>query len=76
VARRTREIGIRMALGAGARDVAWMVVREVLTITAAGVAAALLIAFWLGRLVASQLYGVTTTDPATMAAAAATLRDE
>ena len=76
MARRTREIGIRMALGAGARDVAWMVVREVLTITAAGVAAALLIAFWLGRLVASQLYGVTTTDPATMAAAAAALRDE
>jgi len=73
VARRTREIGIRMALGAGARDVSWLVVREVLAIAVAGVAAALLIAFWLGRLVASQLYGVTATDPATMAAAAAGL---
>jgi ABC-type antimicrobial peptide transport system permease subunit len=73
VARRTREIGIRMALGAGARHVAWMVVREVLAITAAGVTVALLIALWLGRLVSSQLYGVTASDPATIAAAATAL---
>ncbi|HJS56650.1 MAG TPA: ABC transporter permease [Vicinamibacteria bacterium] len=69
VARRTREIGIRMALGARMADIAWMVVREALTISAAGIVLALLSAFWLGRLVASQLYGVTVTDPLTVASA-------
>ena len=69
VARRTREIGVRMALGARQADVRWMVIRESLAVTAAGIAAALPAAWWMGRLVASQLYGVQATDPPTMAAA-------
>ena len=69
VARRTREIAIRMALGARMADISWMVVREVLSISVAGIVLALLSAFWLGRLVASQLYGVTVTDPLTVASA-------
>jgi predicted permease len=73
VARRTREIGIRMALGARQADVRWMVVRETLAVTAAGIAAALPAAWWMGRLVASQLYGVQATDPPTVAAAVALL---
>ena len=69
VARRSREIGIRMALGARQADVRSMVIRETLAVTAAGIAAALPAAWWMGRLVASQLYGVQATDPPTVAAA-------
>ena len=69
VARRTREIGIRMALGAGMADITWMVVREVVAIVAVGMTAALVSAFWLGRLVKSELYGVAALDPATVAGA-------
>jgi predicted permease len=63
VARRTREIGVRMALGASAADIGWMVVREALAVTAAGIVIAVPPAWWLSRLVASQLYGVTASDP-------------
>jgi len=73
VTRRTREIGVRIALGARTIDIAWMVVREVLAIAAAGVAMALVAAFWLSRLVASQLYGVAATDPLTTTVALAIL---
>jgi predicted permease len=73
VTRRTSEIGLRMALGARTIDVTWMVVREVLAIAAAGVAMALVAAFWVRRLVASQLYGVAATDPLTTASALAIL---
>jgi putative ABC transport system permease protein len=73
VARRTREIGIRMALGARQADVRWMVIRETLAVTAGGIAAALPAAWWMGRLVASQLYGVPATDPSTVTAAVALL---
>ena len=69
VSRRTREIGIRMALGARAGDISRMVVREVLVIAAAGMAVALLASWSLGRLVSSQLYGVAPTDPLTSSAA-------
>ena len=69
VARRTREIGVRMALGARQADVRWMVIRETLAVTAAGIVAALPAAWWMGRLVSSQLYGVQATDPPTVAAA-------
>jgi predicted permease len=62
VARRTREIGLRMALGARPGVIAWMVVREVLVIAGAGIAVAIPAAWWLGRLVAAQLYGVVPTD--------------
>ena len=73
VTQRTREIGVRIALGARTIDIAWMVVREVLAIAAVGVAMALVAAFWLSRLVASQLYGVAATDPLTTTVALAIL---
>jgi predicted permease len=73
VSRRTREIGIRMALGAQSRTIAWLVTREVLAIAAIGVALGLPAAWWLGRYVSSQLYEVTATDPTTMGAAVAGL---
>jgi predicted permease len=63
VARRTREIGIRMALGASARNVVWLVVREVLLLVGVGVAIGLPAAFVVTRLLSSQLYGVGPHDP-------------
>ena len=62
VARRTREIGIRMALGARGADVGWLIMRETLAIAIIGAAAGLPIAWWLSRFVESQLYGVTPMD--------------
>jgi ABC-type antimicrobial peptide transport system permease subunit len=70
VARRTREIGIRMALGAFQGDVIWMVMREVLVLVCIGVVAGLAGAFALAKLVQTQLYGVTGHDPVTVALAA------
>jgi predicted permease len=69
VSRRTREIGIRMALGARVQAIGWLVIREVLSIAAIGVAVGLPAAWFLGRYVASQLYGVQPTDPLTIAGA-------
>ena len=69
VARRTREIGIRMALGALAGNVIWMVMREVLLLIAIGVAVGVPAALALTRLVRSQLYGVTSYDATTLALA-------
>jgi len=69
VARRTREIGIRMALGAFQKDVLWLVMREVLVLVAIGVVAGLCAAIGLTRLVQSQLYGITAHDPMTLALA-------
>jgi predicted permease len=70
VARRTREIGIRMALGAFQKHVIWMVMREVLVLVAIGIVAGLGAALALTRLVQAQLYGITPSDPATLAIAA------
>ena len=70
VARRTREIGIRMALGADSGLVVWMVMREVLTLAAAGVAIGLGAAWAATRLIQAQLFGVQPADPVTLAAAA------
>jgi predicted permease len=69
VARRTREIGIRMALGAVKRDVIWLVVREVLLLTGVGLTIGLPAAFAVTRLLASQLYGIAPYDPVTIAVA-------
>jgi predicted permease len=66
VARRTREIGIRMALGALQGNVIWMVMREVLLLVAIGVGAAVPLAFALMGLVRSQLYGLAPNDPSTL----------
>ena len=70
VAWRTREIGIRMALGAFTGDVLWMVMREVLLLLAAGMLIGLPSAWALSRLVETQLYGLTPNDPASIFAAA------
>jgi predicted permease len=73
VARRTREIGIRLALGAFQTHVIWMVMREVLVLVSIGIAAGLAGAIGLTRLVQAQLYGITAHDPATLALAAMVL---
>ena len=69
VTRRTREIGIRMALGAGQSSVVWMVLRETLTLAAIGVAIGLGGAYAVTRLIQTQLFGVQPTDLLTMAGA-------
>jgi predicted permease len=69
VARRTREIGVRMALGASARDVVWLVVRDVLLLVGIGLAIGLPAAFAVTRFLASQLYGVEPHDPVVIAMA-------
>ncbi|HMC61083.1 MAG TPA: FtsX-like permease family protein, partial [Candidatus Solibacter sp.] len=61
VARRTREIGIRMALGAGQGSVVWMVLRETLTLAGIGVALGLAGAYAVTRLIQAQLFGVKPT---------------
>ena len=69
VQRRTREIGIRMALGATGGAVTGMVMRQSVAMVLAGVAAGLPMALWLSKLVASLLFGVQPGDAATLAAA-------
>jgi predicted permease len=69
VGRRTREIGIRIALGAPSPSVLWLVMREVLVMVGVGVAVALPAAWGLARLVQSQLYGIAPNDPLSLAAA-------
>jgi len=73
VAQRTREIGLRMALGARSGSVTWLVMKEVAVLVGIGTAAALPAAWALGGLLRSQLYGITPDDPASMAGAALTL---
>ena len=69
VTRRSREIGIRMALGAQAGNVLWLVMREVLVLVSIGIAIGLPAAFALTRFVQAQLYGVQATDPLSIAMA-------
>lgn len=69
VARRTRELGIRMALGAQRGSVVRLVMQEVFLLAGIGIAVALPLAFWLGRFVESQLFGLKATDPSTLTAA-------
>ncbi len=70
VARRTREIGIRMALGAAQSSVVWMVMKEVFILVGLGVGVGLPAALALTRLVRSQLFGITPNDPSTLVMAA------
>jgi ABC-type antimicrobial peptide transport system permease subunit len=69
VARRTREIGIRMALGARQASVLWMVMSETLTLAGIGVALGLAGAYAVTRLIQTQLFGVAPTDLLTLTAA-------
>jgi putative ABC transport system permease protein len=73
VAQRTREIGVRMALGARDSVVARMVVREAFVVVGAGLAFGAVAAFALTRVLASLLYEVSPTDPLTFAGVAAVL---
>jgi predicted permease len=70
VARRTNEIGIRMALGAMRGDVIWLVLREALALVGAGVVIGLLASFAATKTVSTLLFGLKPNDPLTIAAAA------
>lgn len=69
VAQRTREVGIRMALGAAQGNVIWMIMREVLILVGIGVVAGVPASLALTKLVQSQLFGLSPHDPATVALA-------
>ena len=69
VTQRTREIGIRLALGAGRWSTIWLVLRDALLMVLSGIAAGLLMVWALGRLVTSQLYYVKPSDPLVIATA-------
>ena len=73
VSRRTREIGIRIALGAERTTVVWMVLREVALLTVIGIGIGVPGALGLSRFVRSQLYGIEPSDPVTLLLAATTL---
>jgi ABC-type antimicrobial peptide transport system permease subunit len=73
VARRTNEIGIRMALGAPRRRLLWMVLRDVLAISAAGLAIGLPVTYATSHVVESFLFQMKANDPAVLGIAAAVL---
>jgi len=73
VAQRTREVGIRMALGARKSDVLKLILAKGLTLVAWGTGFGLIGCYWLSRLVSTQLYGIKPNDPATLVAVAAVL---
>jgi ABC-type antimicrobial peptide transport system permease subunit len=73
VARRTSELGIRLALGASRNAVVWLVLRQTLLVIGAGIVAGLLLSFLAGRALASLLFGLSPHDPATVLGAAAVL---
>lgn len=73
VSRRTREIGIRIALGAERTTVVWMVLREVVLLMVIGIVIGVPGALGLSRLVRSQLYGIEPSDPLTLVVAAVML---
>jgi ABC-type antimicrobial peptide transport system permease subunit len=73
VARRTREIGIRAALGAHGGDLVGLVLGEGVRVTLVGVALGVVLALALGRVVESLLFGASARDPVVYVAAMATL---
>ena len=73
VTRRTREIGIRIAVGAARGSVLWLVFRDVMFMVFVGAAIGVLAAFIATRAAASILYGVSTTDPLSLSGAAIVL---
>ena len=70
VTRRTHELGIRVAMGASRREIVGLVVQQGMRLAAIGMAAGLVAAIGLTRLMAGLLYGVRPADPATLAAVA------
>jgi predicted permease len=70
VTRRTKEMGIRMALGAQRSEVLWMVLRQTLFLVGIGIAFGVPVALAAARLIASQLYGLKPSDPSTIIFAA------
>ena len=70
VRQRTREMGIRMALGANPRDLLRLVLKQGMKLTLSGAAIGSAVGFGISVLIASELYGVTTVDIATLAGAA------
>ena len=73
VARRIREMGIRMALGAASRDVVGLIFRASMSVALGGVAVGLVAAVIVGRFLGGIVHGVSPTDPLSLGAAAATL---
>ena len=73
VAQRTREVGIRMALGADHGRVIWLVMREVLILVAVGVVVGVTASLTLTRVLQSQLFGLTPHDPLTLSSSIAAL---
>jgi predicted permease len=69
VAQRTRELGLRMALGARPGGILWLVLRESLALIAAGLAIGIPLALAAARLVGHMLYGLSPNDPLTLAVA-------
>jgi ABC-type antimicrobial peptide transport system permease subunit len=73
VARRTSEIGVRMALGARRSNVLWLILREVLVLVGVGIALGIPVALAGNRLAVKMLYGLSPADPASFLAAIAML---
>lgn len=73
VARRTSEIGIRMALGARRGDVQWTILRQVVFLALAGLLIGIPAAYAASRLIESFLFGIKAHDPASIAIAVAAL---
>jgi predicted permease len=71
VARRTNEIGVRLALGESPAGVRWMIVKETLSLVALGAAAGIILMVPLANLLSSVLFGVTGRDPKTLVISAA-----
>jgi predicted permease len=73
VVRRTKEIGIRMALGAERRRIVWMVMRETIMLVLVGIIIGVPVALGAASLVSSQLFGLSPTDPLTLLVSASML---
>jgi predicted permease len=73
VARRTNEIGIRMALGARGGSIAWMILRETLMLVVIGLVVGVPAALMAARLISAQLFGLTATDPVALVIAGVVL---
>jgi predicted permease len=71
VARRTSEIGVRMALGAGRSAVRWLILREIMVLAAVGISLGVPVALAGNRMAANLLYGLSPADPASLLAAVA-----